>query len=101
MCVKLYYACLPTTIPFFCRLQAELDEPFAEVAERYFVAERQKNSKVTSEDFHRWIVLSRLICLSFGDAKIGTAHWHHMRKMEQKRSLREVVDVPNMNEKPQ
>lgn len=45
---------------------------------------------LTASDFHRWLLLARLIAVSFGETKITADHWLHMKNLERKREKRSV-----------
>lgn len=50
-----------------------------------FVEERKVEAKVTSDSFHLWLTLSRLMALSFGQETLTVDQWKVLLNMEKLR----------------
>ncbi len=74
-----------------CRLKhAQMHPSTLAIAEREFVEARasaasSKGFVTTTQLFHQWLTIVRLVAISFGDDEILPCHWYHMRELEQKR----------------
>ncbi|KAM9960542.1 hypothetical protein ACTFIW_009684 [Dictyostelium discoideum] len=65
---------------------AESDDATRHIQED-FVKSRQLDSKMTTDVFHYWLTLSRLVALSFNDQYIKIDKWNIMKSLEEKRKL--------------
>ena len=73
--------------------QVVMSEAAIAVAENDFVNLRQVDSRLTLDDFHTWLCVSRLIAVSLGDSEITPDHWRAMRALERERLNRLIPAV--------
>ena len=65
--------------------EVSMDPAAAELAEEDFVSARQDDQTVTSDDFHSWLVVARLLALSYGHSSVSEATWRRMKELEKMR----------------
>ncbi len=68
--------------------EASVVSELVTTAEQDFVFSRQQNSRLTPEDFSKWLTLARLVAVSFGSADVTPQHWAHMKALESARLAR-------------
>lgn len=59
-----------------------MDPSTAVIAEEDYVRARQENAAVSSDDFHSWLILARLLALSYGHSSVSENTWKRMRELE-------------------
>ena len=77
-----------------CRLlSTNMDSTTAKVAEEDFVVARQQDQRITADDFHVWLVLSRLYAASYGHPVVTVNTWKQVLDLETRRkSLNQTTD---------
>lgn len=69
----------------------EMQHDVIQKAEDDFVEFRQNHYSMVEEEsvdlavFNRWLIIARLIAISFGDNIITMKHWNHMKQLESSR----------------
>ena len=76
------------------KIEVDIEQPVAEVIEKDFVAMRQANPKdVQAETLHNLLVLSRLMSMSKGEAKLSAESWRETCQLEDTR-MKAMPPVP-------
>ena len=73
-----YWSCLRL-------LSTTMDESTAKIVEDDFVTARQQNQKISSDDFHMWLVLCRLLAASYGHSEVTVNTWKKVLDLEKQR----------------
>ena len=82
------YKTIQTYLASIRSLSVKLEEETSKSIEEDFVAARQEEtSSVSLDDFHVWLVLTRLYALSLGTPVIDINVWNKIRGLERDRYL--------------
>lgn len=66
----------------------DIPETLFQTVQNDFVQMRKENKKTDASDLHTSIVLSRLMCLSYGEVKLTEEMWKQALRMEKERKSR-------------
>lgn len=69
-------------------LEHSIPPELAAHVEAQLVAARAADPGRSQDDFHRWLTLVRLVCVSFGEPCLTLPRWEHMRALEATREER-------------
>jgi hypothetical protein len=72
-------------LAFARTIDVKMGESLAKAASDDFVHSRQINGQLTAGDFNRWLILARLVAMSFGCSEVLPEHWEYTRNLERLR----------------